>query len=251
MNESHLSFLGLKRPFTQQQLKDKYREFVKKNHPDVGGNNAIFLQGKEAYETLSNELNGGKVKQKNTSRKRPQTMKEIFEEMFRNNIKYDPFSYKANWASDFYDQYVEDNEIKKGKSKASNYPPNINDPFSYKANWANWYSDFAVEDNEIKKGKSKASNYPPDIDREKQTIEGFYFTSLGNGKPRKTKYPESLCRTCNGKGYTRQLVKIYIPKKQEVIFSQKDIPPRPNLDYEIAVENVTSICVACNGLGET
>jgi DnaJ-class molecular chaperone len=213
MNESHLSFLGLKRPFTQQQLKDKYREFVKKNHPDVGGNNAIFLQGKEAYETLSNELNGGKVKQKNTSRKRPQTMKEIFEEMFRNNIKYDPFSYKANWASDFYDQYVEDNEIKKGKSKAS--------------------------------------NYPPDIDREKQTIEGFYFTSLGNGKPRKTKYPESLCRTCNGKGYTRQLVKIYIPKKQEVIFSQKDIPPRPNLDYEIVEENVTSICVACNGLGET
>jgi DnaJ-class molecular chaperone len=227
MNESHLSFLGLKRPFTQQQLKDKYREFVKKNHPDVGGNNAIFLQGKEAYETLSNELNGGKVKQKNTSRKRPQTMKEIFEEMFRNDFKNDPFSYKANPFS---------------------YKTN---PFSYNTNWDSDFYDQYVEDNEIKKDKSKPSNYPPDIDRETQTIEGFYFTSLGNGKPRKTKYPESLCRTCNGKGYTRQLVKIYIPKKQEVIFSQKDIPPRPNLDYEIVEENVTSICVACNGLGET
>ena len=54
--EEPRAVFGLPPEYTQEMLTDKYREFVKKHHPDKGGNPETFRKGQEAYERLSNGI---------------------------------------------------------------------------------------------------------------------------------------------------------------------------------------------------
>ena len=54
--ESPWQILGLPVNFTEEQLKDAYRELAKKHHPDTGGDAASFARVKNAYDLLAQNL---------------------------------------------------------------------------------------------------------------------------------------------------------------------------------------------------
>jgi curved DNA-binding protein CbpA len=49
------SSLGLQRDANAQQIRDAYKNLVRTEHPDKGGNAERFKSLQEAYEILSNE----------------------------------------------------------------------------------------------------------------------------------------------------------------------------------------------------
>ena len=47
-------------PYTAESLKNEYREFCKKLHPDTGGNAQDFAEMMNEYEQTARNLNGTK-----------------------------------------------------------------------------------------------------------------------------------------------------------------------------------------------
>ncbi len=52
----HYTTLGLKRTATREQILKAFRELAKRNHPDRGGDAAVFDSIVVAYRTLSNPV---------------------------------------------------------------------------------------------------------------------------------------------------------------------------------------------------
>lgn len=78
MTEDPYSILDVDKSASDQTIKESYREKVKENHPDVGGDKDEFIRIKEAYEDIISEddenivdkiLNNKADKSKNDSEK--------------------------------------------------------------------------------------------------------------------------------------------------------------------------------------
>lgn len=61
--------LGIQAGAGREEIRQAYREKVKKHHPDRGGDNWAFQQVNQAYEFLMAELDGGKGAKQSTSSK--------------------------------------------------------------------------------------------------------------------------------------------------------------------------------------
>ena len=55
MNKDYYKTLNINRNSSQDKIKKSFRSLSKKHHPDKGGDEAIFKELSEAYDTLSDE----------------------------------------------------------------------------------------------------------------------------------------------------------------------------------------------------
>lgn len=53
---NYYELLGVNKNASQEEIKKKYRELVKKHHPDVGGDTELFKKINEAYEILKDPV---------------------------------------------------------------------------------------------------------------------------------------------------------------------------------------------------
>ena len=95
----HYSTLGVNKTATPDEIKKAYRKLASKNHPDKGGDTAIFQQIQTAYDTLidtnKRQQYDNPVPQGFTqtgSGQMPPGFEHIFSQMFGGGNPFDPFN---------------------------------------------------------------------------------------------------------------------------------------------------------------
>ena len=90
MNKDYYKTLNINRNSSQDEIKKSFRSLSKKHHPDKGGDEAIFKELSEAYDTLSDENKRreydtvGQNPFHNSHHHRAPNMDDIFNQFFNN-----------------------------------------------------------------------------------------------------------------------------------------------------------------------